>query len=246
MPNRVALVTGGSRGIGRAICTSLAHAGTYSVVVNHRSSQEDAKRTLEMVEGAGAEGIVVQADVSDRAQVDRLFDEIEDQLGPVSILVNNAGIRRDTLALRMSDAQWDEVMATNLTAAFSCARRALRGMLLERWGRIVNVASIAGLRGVPGQANYCAAKAGLIGLTKALAVETAARNVTINALAPGLIDTDLTSTLPERRLEELKAAIPAGRAGDPQEVGAIVTFLCSEEASYVNGAVLTLDGAMTA
>ena len=245
MSSRVAVVTGGSRGIGRAISLSLAGGG-HRVVVNYRSRAEEAKDTVADIESIGAEAIAVQADVSDHDQVDRLFDHAEGAFGRVTVLVNNAGIRRDSLALRMSDSDWDEVLATNLFGAFSCSRRALKGMLRERWGRIVNVASIAGIRGVPGQANYCAAKAGLIGLTKALAVEVASRNIAVNAVAPGLITSDLTTSLDDARFASLEATIPMGRAGTPEDVAHLVEFLCSESATYISGAVFTTDGAMTA
>ena len=245
MSSRIALVTGASRGIGRAIAVALARHD-HAVAINYRSGTDEAKETLAAVEEAGAEGIVVQADVTDPAAVKEMFQEVEERLGPVSVLINNAGIRRDGRALRMTDDAWDSVIATNLTGAFSCSRRALRTMVRERWGRIVNVTSVAGLRGIPGQANYCAAKAGLIGLTKALAAEVSKSGVTVNAVAPGLIDTDLTSSLPAERFSELVSAIPAGRSGTPDDIAEVVAFLCSDDAAYVNGSVLPIDGAMTA
>lgn len=245
MSNRIALVTGASRGIGRAVAIELAQEG-HVVAINHRASPDDAKETLTTIERDGGEAIVVQADVTTRAGVDSMFDEVEDRLGPVSILVNNAGIRRDALAMRMSDADWDDVVATNLSAPFACCRRALRAMVRDRWGRIINVASIAGLRGIPGQANYCAAKAGLIGLTRALAAETAKRGVTVNAVAPGLVDTELTRSLPPERYAQLESLVASGRAGTPDDVAGLVAFLCSNSAAYINGTVLPIDGAMTA
>ena len=245
MSSRIALVTGASRGIGRAIAVALARHD-HAVAINYRSGTDEAKETLAAVEEAGAEGIVVQADVTDPAAVKEMFQEVEERLGPVSVLINTAGIRRDGLALRMTDDAWDSVIATNLTGAFSCSRQALRTMVRERWGRIVNVTSVAGLRGIPGQANYCAAKAGLIGLTKALAAEVSKSGVTVNAVAPGLIDTDLTSSLPAERFSELVSAIPAGRSGTPDDIAEVVAFLCSDDAAYVNGSVLPIDGAMTA
>ena len=245
MSSRVALVTGASRGIGRAIALALARRG-HAVAINYRAEIDAAKETLASVEEARAEGVIVQADVADPAAVNAMYEEVEERLGPVSILINNAGIRRDGLALRMSDEDWQRVIATNLTGAFSCSRRALRTMVRERWGRIVNVTSVAGLRGIPGQANYCAAKAGLIGLTKALAVEVAKRGVTVNAVAPGLVDTELTRSLPPERFSELERAIPAGRAGIPDDIAGVTAFLCSDEAAYLNGSVFPIDGAMTA
>jgi 3-oxoacyl-[acyl-carrier protein] reductase len=244
MSDRVALVTGGSRGIGRAICLDLAR--THSVAVNYNSGVDEAKGTLSAIEASGGEGFLVRADVSDEESVDRMFSDTEDALGPVSVLVNNAGIRRDALAARMSHEAWNEVMAVDLSGAFACARRALRPMISQRFGRIVNVTSVAGLRGNPGQANYGAAKAGLIGLTKTLAREVAKKNVTVNAIAPGLVETELTTTLGERRYAELVNEIPAGRAATPEEIASVVSFLCSDGAAYVNGAVVVADGGMTA
>ncbi|HYN37563.1 MAG TPA: 3-oxoacyl-ACP reductase FabG [Actinomycetota bacterium] len=241
---RVALVTGGSRGIGRAICLKLARS--YAIAVNYNSSIEDAKQTVSQIESAGGEAILVQADVRHRSSVETMFEQTEESLGPVTVLVNNAGIRRDGLAVRISDDEWDDVLATNLTGAFSCARRALRSMIRHRFGRIVNISSVAGLRGNPGQANYCAAKAGLIGMTKSLAREVARKNITINAVAPGLVDTELTAALDPVLYADLIRDIPAGRAAAPEEIAAAVSFLCSESAGYVNGAVLVADGAMTA
>jgi 3-oxoacyl-[acyl-carrier protein] reductase len=244
MSEQVALVTGGSRGIGRAICLALAR--THIVAVNHRESLEAAKETLASIHDAGGEGILVQADAGDSAQVEAMFAEVEDALGPVSVLVNNAGIRRDGLTMRMTDSDWDEVLRVNLFGAFACTRRALRSMIRAGNGRIVNVASVGGIQGSPGQANYCAAKAGLIGLTKAVAREVARKNVTVNAVAPGLIETELTTSLTAARYTELVDSIPAARAGQPEEVAALVAFLCSDQAAYLNGAILVADGAMTA
>lgn len=245
MSKRVALVTGASRGIGRAIAVELAQQG-HLVAINYVSRIEEAKATLALVERSGAEGLLVQANVARPDEVKGMFDMVEDALGPIEILVNNAGVRRDGLAARMSDEAFADVIDTNLSGAFSCCRRALRHMISADWGRIVNVASVAGLRGNPGQANYCASKAGLVGLTRSLAREVARRNITVNAVAPGLIETDLTTTLTDEQTQALVAEIPLGRAGTPQEVAHVVGFLCSEKASYVTGAVMTTDGGMTA
>ncbi|MGH2805661.1 MAG: beta-ketoacyl-ACP reductase [Actinomycetota bacterium] len=244
MPERVAVVTGASRGIGRAIAVALS--ADHFVAVNFRSGVEEAKATLSAIEAGGGQGTIVQADVSDPAGVDALFTEVEDLSGPVEVLVNNAGIRRDGLALRMRDRDWDDVIATDLTGPFLCARRAMRSMLRLRFGRIVNMSSIAGLRGNAGQVNYCAAKAGLIGLTKALAREIGKKGITVNAVAPGLVDTDLTAALSDDQRAALLQEVPGGRAGRPEDVAAIVSFLCSEAAANVNGAVLVTDGGMTA
>ena len=245
MSRRVALVTGASRGIGRAVALELAARG-HAVGVNYRSGAEEAKATLALIEERGGSGILAQADVSDPAEVGEMFATVRELLGPVTILVNNAGVRRDALALRMTDEQWLEVLATNLFGAFACSKRALRDMLKARWGRIVNVSSIAGLHGSKGQANYSAAKAGLIGLTKTLAVEVASKGVTVNVVAPGLVATELTLSLDEARYRALEESVPMGRAGTPDDVARTVGFLCSEEASYMSGAVLVTDGAMTA
>jgi 3-oxoacyl-[acyl-carrier protein] reductase len=244
MPDHVALVTGGSRGIGRAVCLDLAE--THAVAINYSSGSGDAKDTLAAIENSGGEACLVQGDVSNEEAVDNVFRNVEDALGPVSVLVNNAGIRRDKLAARMATGDWDEVLSVDLTGAFFCSRRAIRSMISRGFGRIVNVSSVAGIRGVPGQPNYCAAKAGLIGLTKSMAREIGRKNVTVNAVAPGLIETDLTKSLDGKRFEALVAEIPAGRPGTPEEIAAVVAFLCSEKAAYINGSVVVADGGMTA
>lgn len=245
MPERVALVTGGSRGIGRATSLALARRG-FAVAVNYRTDAEEAKETLRAIEMIGAEGMVVEADVRDSDEVETMFARVEDSLGHLGVLVNNAGVRADALGARMSLDQWRSVLDTNLTGAFVCTKRALRAMVRERWGRIVNVASVAAMRGSPGQANYSAAKAGLIGLTRSLAREVARKNVTVNAVAPGLIHTDLTGSLTPEQRERLIDQIPMGRAGTAEEIAEVVAFLTSEEAAYITGAVVVADGGMTA
>lgn len=241
MSRRVALVTGGSRGIGRAIALELAAAG-HRVAVNYRSDVEAAKETSTAIEEQGGEVFLVQGDVSQSAEVERVFDTVEEALGEVAVLVNNAGIRADGLALRMSDEDFNQVLTTDLFGPFACSRRALRPMLRARWGRIINISSVVGLKGNPGQANYAAAKAGLIGLSKTLAQEVGAKGITVNAVAPGFVRTDLTSDVPDRLL----AQVPAGRAATPEDISPVVAFLASDAAAYINGAVVTADGGMTA
>lgn len=241
----VALVTGSSRGIGRAIALTLARRG-HPVVVNHRDSTDDAKETLSLIEADAGEGMIVQADVSKSDEVEGCFAEIEETFGPVGVLVNNAGVRRDGLAITMRDDAWHDVIATNLFGTFACCRRALKPMLARRYGRIVNIASVAGLRSSPGQANYSAAKAGVIALTRTMAVEVAAKGITINAVAPGLIETDLTTGLGPGRFDALVGAIPQRRAGLPEDVAELVGWLCSEASSYTTGGVFVTDGGMTA
>jgi 3-oxoacyl-[acyl-carrier protein] reductase len=234
-----ALVTGGSKGIGAAISKSLAADG-WLVAVNYRSDEDAARRVVEAIEEAGGRAAPVHGDVTNGAP-DDLFKRAE-ELGPVLALVNNAGVAADGLAIQMDDEDWERVIATNLTAAFRLTRRAMRPMIKARYGRIVNIASVVGPRANAGQANYAAAKAGLIGMTKTVAAEVARRGVTVNAVAPGFIETDMTKDLPETVLE----AIPARRVGSPEEVGAAVRFLASDDAGYVTGTTLFVDGGMSA
>jgi 3-oxoacyl-[acyl-carrier protein] reductase len=240
-PHGAALVTGASRGIGAAIARSLAAEG-WPVGVNYRSDADGAAGVVAEIEGHGGQALAIQADVVDPSAADFLFEALEDRYGPVLVLVNNAGVRADALSPQIEDEDWERVLDTNLSAAFRTTRRALRGMMRARYGRVVNVASIVGLRANPGQSNYAASKAGLIAFTRTVAAEVGRRAVTVNAVAPGLVETEMTAGLGD----ELLRAVPARRAGTPEEVAACVRFLVSDGASYVNGTTLTVDGGLTA
>jgi 3-oxoacyl-[acyl-carrier protein] reductase len=236
-----AFVTGASKGIGAAIARALAADG-WAVGVGYNTDEAGARATLEAIESAGGRGALIGGDVSANGTGEDLVARVEAELGPVLALVNNAGVRADGLALQLDDDAWTRVIDTNLTAAFKLTRRAMRGMIRARYGRIVNVASVVGPRANAGQANYAAAKAGLIGLTKTVAAEVARRGVTVNAVAPGFIETDMTADLPV----DVAQVVPARRAGRPEEVAAAVRFLASEDAGYVTGTTLFVDGGMSA
>jgi len=239
-----ALVTGGSRGIGAAIACALAADG-WTIGVNYRSDADAAQATVARIEHDGGRALALQADVTEAAELDGLFDRLEQRFGRVLVLVNNAGVRRDELAISLSDEDWSRVIDTNLSAAFRATRRALRGMIRERFGRVINLASVVGPRANAGQANYAAAKAGLIGMTKTIAVEVARRGVTVNAIAPGLIETDMTADLAAGG-GALLDAVPARRTGSPEDVAACARFLASEQAAYVTGSTLYVDGGLGA
>ena len=235
-----ALVTGAARGIGAATAAGLAADG-WPVAINYRNDPESAAGLLDRIEADGGSAIIHGADIADTDAVAEMFERLERELGPVLVLVNNAGVRRDGLAPQLSAEQWHEVLDTNLSAAFHTTRRALRQMLRARFGRIVNVASVVGPRANAGQANYAASKAGLIGMTKTIAVEVARRGITVNAVAPGLVKTKFTEGV-----NGLAGSIPAQRPGRPEEVAACIRFLASDDASYVTGSVLTVDGGLSA
>ena len=243
MPASAALVTGASRGIGRACALRLAKEG-FHVAVNYRQGAAQANTVVDEIAGAGGRAFALQGDVAVPGEADRLVQEVIEKFGRIDVLVNNAGITRDTLVLRMSDEDFGAVLETNLAGAFRLIRAALKPMLKQRYGRIINISSISGMVGNPGQANYSAAKAGMLGLTRAVAKEVASRNITVNAVAPGLIDTDMSSDIKGR--EALTASIPLGRAGTPEEVAAAVAFLARPEAAYITGVTLPVDGGLTA
>ena len=236
LEGKVALVTGASRGIGRAIAIELAKHGAR--VVGTATTEEGANS----ISQAGLTGKVLN--VRDAAQSDALLAAIQKEIGDVAILVNNAAVTRDNLALRMKDADWDEVMETNLRPVFRLSRAVMRGMMKARWGRIINITSVVGASGNPGQANYAAAKAGVVGMAKSLARELGSRNITVNCVAPGFIDTDMTRALPEEQKQALLAQIPLGRLGLPEDVAAAVAYLASPAAAYVTGTVLHVNGGM--
>ena len=240
---RVAVVTGSSRGLGRAIAVKLASLGA-KVVVNYRSDKAAAEETLRLIQQAGSEAIVIQADVSVFDDAQRLIQGALDHFGRLDILVNNAGTTRDTLLVRMSEEEWDIVVDTNLKGVFNCCKAAQRSMLKQRYGRIVNITSIAGLAGNAGQTNYSAAKAGQIGFTKSLAKEVGSRNITVNAIAPGYIPTDLSATIPPDLLAKGMELMPLGRPGTPEDIANAVAFLVSDEGNYITGQVLAVDGGL--
>jgi 3-oxoacyl-[acyl-carrier protein] reductase len=238
---RVALVTGASRGIGRAIAIALGASG-YAVCVNFRSRADAAQAVAASIIEGGGHAVAVQGDVSKREDVDSVFRQVQESMGPVAVLVNNAGITRDTLLLRLSDDDWDAVLDTNLRGAFMCTKAALRAMVKSRWGRIINISSVVGITGNPGQSNYAAAKAGLVGFTRAVAREVASRAITVNAVAPGYIETDITEELPAALKAKALELIPAGRFGAPEDVADVVAFLASDASRYITGQLINVDG----
>lgn len=244
LTGKIALVTGSGQGIGRATALRLAHAGA-DIIINYRSNSDAAMEAKAAVEEIGRRCTAIQADVSQEEEVTRLFTEATQALGPITILVNNAGTTRDKLILQMSPADFDAIITSNLRSAFLCTKAVLRSMMKARWGRIVNVTSVAGILGPAGQANYAASKAGIIALTFSTAREMASRNITANAVAPGYIMTELTSTLTEQQRKILIDAAPLGRAGTTEEIAATITFLCSPDAGYITGQVISVDGGVS-
>ena len=240
---KTAIVTGGSRGLGRAVCLELA-AGGANVVLCYAGNEAAAQETVRAVEALGAKALAVRCDVADAAQVDELVKAAMEAFRRIDILVNNAGITRDNLLMRMSEADFDAVIAANLKGAFLCMKAVSRLMLKQRYGRIVNLSSVVGLRGNAGQVNYAASKAGVIGMTKSLAKELASRGVTVNAVAPGFIETDMTAALPEAVRTAAQNGIPMSRLGAPEDVAKAVGFLASDDAAYITGQVLAVDGGM--
>ncbi len=243
LAGKVALVTGGSRGIGKQIALELAAQGA-KVVVNYAGSEQKAKEVVESIRTAGQEAIAIQADIADPDAVKSLIDETVQTFGAIDILVNNAGITRDNLLIRMKNDEWDDVLNTNLKGVFLCIKAAARPMMKQRSGKIINIASIVGVSGNAGQANYVAAKAGVIGLTKTAAKELASRNIHVNAVAPGFISTDMTDELSDEVKTEMLKQIPLARFGAPSDVAKMVAFLASEDSAYMTGQTLHIDGGM--
>lgn len=244
LENKVALVTGAGRGIGRAIALRLAAEGAF-VIVNYNGSRQKAQEAVEEIEKLGGRGTAYQCDISDNAACEAMIKDVIREYGHLDILVNNAGITRDNLVMKMSDEEFDAVYETNLKGVFHTIHHASRQFLKQRSGRIINISSVSGIMGNAGQANYSAAKAGVIGLTKSVARELASRGITVNAVAPGMIETDMTQVLPESVKEQMLNQIPLNRIGKPDEIAAAVAFLASDEAAYITGQVIAVDGGMT-
>jgi 3-oxoacyl-[acyl-carrier protein] reductase len=243
LSGKVALVTGGSRGIGRSICTHLAEQGA-AVAINYNQSADRAEDLRQKIEASGGKAITVHADVRKPEDVERMVKETVAGLGRLDVLVNNAGFNRDTLILRMSLADWDEVMELNLRAVFLCTKAVLRTMMKQRWGRVINIGSVSGLAGNAGQANYAAAKAGLVGFTRAVAREMGSRNVTANLVMPGLVITELTKDIRQEIIDGVNQRLLVDRMGKPEDISACVVYLASDEAEYITGQVLSVDGGL--
>jgi len=240
---RTILITGGSRGIGRGICMAFAHADNH-IYFNYSSDGEAAVQTEKLVSDAGGSATGQRVNVASQKEVSELVKRVLDETGRIDVLVNNAGITRDGLIVRMKEADWDDVLNINLKGTFNCIKAASKIMLKQRYGRIINVSSVVGVSGNPGQANYVASKAGIIGLSKAVAKELASRNITVNVVAPGFIETDMTASLPDKARAAMVAQIPLGRAGTARDIAATVVFLASDQADYITGQVIHVSGGM--
>ena len=239
--NKVALITGGSRGIGRAVATRLAKDGVR-LAINYKSDRKSADSVVELVNEIGVEAVAIQADVADSTQVNSMVEQAVDVLGNVDILVNNAGVIHDSLLMRMSEEIWDEVLNTNLKGAYNCTKSVLRYMVRQRWGRIINVVSVVGIEGNPGQSNYAASKAGVIAFSRSIAKEVASRNITVNSVAPGYISTEIVADLNPEFKELILSRIPQNKFGTVEDVSNMVGYLASEEANYITGEVIRIDG----
>lgn len=243
LKGKTALVTGASRGIGRAIALYLAELGAQ-VAVNYSSSEQRALEVVEAIKGKGGRAIAIKADVSNPQEVEAMFERVLEEFGDLDILVNNAGITRDGLLIRMKQEDWDAVLDINLKGVYNCSKAAAKIMVRRRKGKIINISSVVGVAGNAGQANYAAAKAGVIGFSKAIARELAPRNIQVNVVAPGFIETDMTTALPETIRQEMLKQIPLGRYGDPMDVAYVVGFLASDKSQYITGQVIHVDGGM--
>jgi 3-oxoacyl-[acyl-carrier protein] reductase len=240
---KTALVTGGSRGIGSAICKGLST--NHKVIIGYSNSKEEAKKLEESINSNGGNAMSVKVDVSDKNSINSAFEEIEESYGIVEVLVNNAGITKDNILPRMKDSEWDDVIQTNLTGSYLTTQRAIKNMMKNKWGRIIFISSVVGISGNQGQANYAASKAGLIGLAKSVSKEMGARNITSNVIAPGYIETDMTSFLSEENKENIIEQLSIKRIGKPEDISNVVSFLSSEESEYITGQVISVDGGLT-
>ena len=240
---KIALVTGGSRGIGSAICKGLST--NHKVIIGYSNSKEEAKKLEESINSNGGNAMSVKVDVSDKNSINSAFEEIEESYGIVEVLVNNAGITKDNILPRMKDSEWDDVIQTNLTGSYLTTQRAIKNMMKNKWGRIIFISSVVGISGNQGQANYAASKAGLIGLAKSVSKEMGARNITSNVIAPGYIETDMTSFLSEENKENIIEQLSIKRIGKPEDISNVVSFLSSEESEYITGQVISVDGGLS-
>ena len=240
---KTALITGGSRGIGSAICKALS--ANHKVVIGYSNSKEEAKKLEESINSIGGNAMSIKIDVSDKNSINTSFEEIEESYGIVEVLVNNAGITRDNILPRMKDSEWDDVIQTNLTGSYLTTQRAIKNMMKNKWGRIIFISSVVGISGNQGQSNYAASKAGLIGFAKSVSKEMGARNITSNVIAPGYIETDMTSFLSEENKENIIEQLSIKRIGKPEDISNVVSFLSSEESEYITGQVISVDGGLS-